>query len=405
MPQDKRHHHAWMKQTIEHVDANPKELHPVLKEFKEMVENDSRLYMLFNQMFEQVRLWYPGHCRKDFDIDRCTVRPLQIPHSKPYLKDPSGETSQVRDFDHLLAMFNHILGTAPAWTDAGHSVGLVGVPINALLDWPMATRAGFAVFQDPKVNGMLKKILDAWNEFLSSPESAKVLDTNKEGWFGESGKKSLLQVANLGTSEKGFDELFHCDPEARHHGYKSWDDFFTRLFRFEDGIRPVAEPENDDVLVNCCESKTYKVAHDVKARDRFWVKGQPYSVVDMLAQDPLAEQFVGGTIYQAFLSALSYHRWHTPVSGTIKKAYLVDGSYFSEPLFEDFTDEHPADSNGEVTSQEYISVVAARAIIFIEADNPKIGLMCFMGIGMTEVSTCDITVKEGQHVKKGEQLG
>jgi phosphatidylserine decarboxylase len=31
--------------------------------------------------------------------------------------------------------------------------------------------------------------------------------------------------------------------------------------------------------------------------------------------------------------------------------------------------------------------------------------MAFIGIGMTEVSTCDITVKEGQKVKKGEQLG
>jgi phosphatidylserine decarboxylase len=50
-------------------------------------------------------------------------------------------------------------------------------------------------------------------------------------------------------------------------------------------------------------------------------------------------------------------------------------------------------------------VVATRAVVFIEADNPKIGLMCFMGIGMTEVSTCETTVKEGQHVKKGDQLG
>jgi phosphatidylserine decarboxylase len=305
----------------------------------------------------------------------------------------------------MLAMLNHILGTAPSWTDAGHTVGLVGVPINALFDWPMATRAGFAVFQDPKVNAMLKKVLNVWNEFLASPESANVLGTDKEGWFGESGKESILQVANVGGTNKSFEELFQCDPKAKHHGYKSWDDFFTRLFRFDEGIRPVAEPENDDVVANCCESKTYKIAHDIKARDKFWVKGQPYSVVDMLAQDPLAEQFVGGTIYQAFLSALSYHRWHTPVSGTIKKAYVVDGAYFSEPLFEDFTSEHPADKNGECTSQEYISVVATRSIIFIEADNPKIGLMCFMGIGMTEVSTCETTVKEGQHVNKGDQLG
>lgn len=31
--------------------------------------------------------------------------------------------------------------------------------------------------------------------------------------------------------------------------------------------------------------------------------------------------------------------------------------------------------------------------------------MAFTGIGMDEVSTCEITVKEGQHIKKGEQTG
>lgn len=44
--------------------------------------------------------------------------------------------------------------------------------------------------------------------------------------------------------------------------------------------------------------------------------------------------------------------------------------------------------------------MAARGLIFIEADNPDIGLMCVIPIGMVEVSTIDITVKEGQHVKK-----
>lgn len=125
----------------------------------------------------------------------------------------------------------------------------------------------------------------------------------------------------------------------------------------------------------------------------------------MLAFDDLAESFVGGTIYQAFLSALSYHRWHTPISGTIKKAYVVDGTYFSEPLFEDFGAESEADPHGECTSQEYISAVATRAILFIEADNKKLGTVAFIGIGMTEVSTCEITVKGGQKVKKGDELG
>lgn len=31
--------------------------------------------------------------------------------------------------------------------------------------------------------------------------------------------------------------------------------------------------------------------------------------------------------------------------------------------------------------------------------------MCIMPVGMTEVSSCQITVYEGQYVKKGDQLG
>ncbi|KAK0611468.1 hypothetical protein B0T14DRAFT_530446 [Immersiella caudata] len=31
--------------------------------------------------------------------------------------------------------------------------------------------------------------------------------------------------------------------------------------------------------------------------------------------------------------------------------------------------------------------------------------MAFIGVGMDEVSTCEITVKEGQRVKKGDEIG
>ncbi|KAJ9091712.1 hypothetical protein QFC21_007107 [Naganishia friedmannii] len=379
MSQDRRHQHDFINKTVEHVDKHPKDLHPVLKEFKSVVEGDSRLHMLFNSMFQE------------------------IPQGKKYLHGPSGEHSQIRDLDHMLAVLNHIIGTAPQWTDAGHSVGLVGVPINALLDWPMGTPAGFAVFQDPRVNEMIKKVLDAWGEFLNSPESCAVLNDNKIGWFSEHGKQSIEEVANVGETDHRFEELFECNPKAKHMGYTSWDDYFTRLFKWDK--RPVAEPDNDDVIVNSCESMVYKVAYNIHERDQFWIKGQPYSCIDMFAQDPFAEQFVGGTIYQAFLSALSYHRWHAPVSGTIKKAYVVPGTYYSEPLYENFAQGDGPSSEGENNSQEYLTVMATRAIIFIEADNPKIGLMAFMGIGMTEVSTCEIMVKEGEHVMKGDQIG
>ena len=63
----------------------------------------------------------------------------------------------------------------------------------------------------------------------------------------------------------------------------------------------------------------------------FWIKSQPYSLADMLANDESVDQFVGGTVYQAFLSATNYHRWHSPVAGTIVRAFVVEGTYYSRP--------------------------------------------------------------------------
>jgi phosphatidylserine decarboxylase len=381
LPSDHRVHKDWLEDIITKASIDAKDFHPVIGEFKELIETNSRIYLLVNSMFEE------------------------IPTKKPYSQDPVGH-KQVRDYQHMLELFNHVLSHAPQWSDSEYGIGMVGTPINAILDWPMGTPSGYAFFLDPEVNKMMKKVLNAWGNFLASPESAYVLGNNSIGWFSDHGVHDLALTANIGQTSYTFDELFKCDPSKKNYGYQSWDDFFTR--RLHEDKRPVASPEDDNVIANACESKPYKVARNLSARDRFWAKGQPYSLMDMLDMDPLYEQFIGGTIYQAFLSALSYHRWHAPVSGKLVKAYVKDGTYFSEPLFEGLGDPSANDKmnqDGEKTSQGYLTATATRAIMFFEADNKDIGLMCFLGIGMTEVSTCDITVKEGQHVKKGDEIG
>jgi len=89
------------------------------------------------------------------------------------------------------------------------------------------------------------------------------------------------------------------------------------------------------------------------------------------------------------------------VGGTIRSAYLVSGTYFSEA---DAVGEDPVAPNH---SQGYIAHVAARALIFIEADDPVIGLMCVIPVGMAEVSSCVIApkIKPGYRVTKGEEIG
>lgn len=361
LPSDQQVMEDWRADLIRETDALGEDasLLPVIQEFKELIENDPELFMLFTQMFEQ------------------------IPQEPPFLTDPTGQP-QIRNYQHMLVLMNHILTQAPEF----NKTGLVGFPINAILAWPMATPAGTSVFLNGKVNSQLKKILNQWAMFLASPDSRDVLtDHPEKGWFGRDALNAMPT----------FVEDFQCDPDQPHYGFASWDDFFTRIFR--DGRRPVAEPDNDAVVANACESAPYRIATDVQLRDQFWIKAQPYSLSHMMDGDPLVDQFRGGTIYQAFLSALSYHRWHSPVSGRIVKTRLIDGSYYAEALAQGF------DPAGPNESQGYITQVAARALIFIEADNPDIGLMAVMFVGMAEVSSNEITVYEGQHVQKGDQLG
>ena len=299
---------------------------------------------------------------------------------------------QVRSYHHMLRLINHILTKAPEFSSDN---GLVSFPINAILDWPMGTIGGYAAFLNANVNRHLKNILNEWGMILKSPESCYVLNEDpRSGWFGEDAMGMMPH----------FVQEFQCDPNKPYHGFTSWDNFFTREFR--PGVQPIAGPDDNKVIVNACESAPFALEINVRKCDKFWIKSQPYNLRFMLANDPLCEEFVGGTVYQATLYRYCYHRWHSPVTGEIVKAYVQDGSYYSEPLVFGFNDYlHKPDPAAPDNSQGYITEVATRAIIFIKAENPYIGLMCFMAVGMSDVSTCEITAYEGQRVKKGDQIG
>ncbi|GAB0139990.1 hypothetical protein EsHS_00000628 [Epichloe bromicola] len=277
---------------------------------------------------------------------------------------------RISDYKHMLAVLDYILRSAPDWTTAASGVGLVGLPMFAVMDSVLGTTNGYAAFLDPDVNVHMKDILDEWGMYLQSNHK--------------------------------FDEFYDCDSNDAHYGFTSWDDFFTR--RIRTGVRPVAEPDDDDVLVHACESVAYNLEEGVNLRDSFFVKGQPYSPQDMLANDPLAAYFARGTVYQAFLSALAYHRWHAPVSGVVRRAFVQVGTYFSLPSWMGVASmgDNP---DRMVPSQSYLSAMATRGIVIIEADNREIGLVAFVAVGMSEVSTCDVTVREGQHVVKGDETG
>ena len=365
-------------------------LDSTLVEFKKVVEGDPVLKSLAASMF------------------------IDLPDLPQYKKDPIGLKPQVTNFNDMLVAFNEILQSAPVWSDEADKVGLIGFPINAVIDWPMGTAAGYTFFlYYPQVNECLRTILSKWAKHLRSASSTTVL-APPNGWLGTDGIDALTAKGNQNgpfpSKTNSFTEIYRCPDPANLEtfGFESWDSFFTR--EFNDGVRPIAGNGDDTVIVHACESTPLQYpVNNVKITDNFMGKNQAYSHSNMLHNDPLAPQFVGGTVYQAFLSALSYHRWHAPIDGIIKKTYVVLGTYYSQNIFQGFLngglrDQKP-DPSAPNKSQPFIASVATRALIFIESPNQNIGIMCFVAIGMAEVSSCEIYVKPGQQVYKGDQMG
>lgn len=395
LPTDHAIRRNWVDQVIERkTPLEEKALDPVLQDFKDFIDGNSSIRMLATLMFQEV------------------------PVTPPYNQNPQLHP-QIRTYDEMFECLNVIIGEGPPWYMPENAVAMdfIGCPISAILTWPMGTTSGYGFFLNPSVNAHWKTVLDKWKTFLSSPESLSVLDP-ATGWTGSEAIKILTDIGNNGVDNYTFAQLYRCDPSAPYYGFQSWDDFFTR--HFNDAVRPVAYPDGavppdpgnidpTSVIVNACESTPFLRRENVKLRDDFWLKSQPYSLADMLHGTEIAKPFVGGQVYQAYLSSLSYHRWHAPVSGTVLSAETVSGTYWSENYYAGFANiingEPRPDPSAPNNSQSYIAEISTRSIITVQADNPKIGLMAAVFIGMCEVSSCDLFIQTGDRITKGQPIG
>ncbi|KAJ7708610.1 phosphatidylserine decarboxylase-like protein [Mycena metata] len=346
----------WIDKILEEVKKRKEIKNPAVIEFKNAIESDPALFMGFHRMFDSV--------------------PNEDPLGRP----------QVKDHLTMLYCFDKFVGEALTYDPNS----LVFLPFTAIMQWPMYMSNGFTILVNRTVNDQFRSVFGEWSKYLSSADSASVLTEDAKGWLGERAMQNMPD----------FIDLFVCDPEKPHWGFTSWDHFFARTLRH--GARPIDYPDDDTYITSACESNVLRYSVNVKSKDMFWLKdAQPYSLVHMLA-DPLANSFVGGTVYQAFLSPYYYHRWHAPVAGTIVKTCVVEGTYFAG-IPQDTLPTHDFDAfQGQ---QPFLTHVATRALIFILADDPRIGLMCFLGVGMVEVSSCEILVRAGEHVAKGQEIG
>jgi phosphatidylserine decarboxylase len=310
---------------------------------------------------------------------------------------------KIDNYEALLEVLNCIIQQAPTY-------GSVGPPVYMVLAQAMNTNEGFNTFLNPELNKQFKLLFQPWARFLDSADSRYVLNTGEGGWFSVPALKALQEEF---PGKSFFETYISEDDPDNFYGFKSFDDFFNR--QFQPGVRELRFPDKPNVINAACESSLYNIARNVGERDEFWLKGEPYSLDHMLAGHYVKE-FTGGTVFQGFLQVSGYHRWHSPVTGTVEKIVPIEGTYFAQSpaiLNGDYYGSSPPApgpdlaTNPFLRSLSFVTSLTTRLLVFIRSDYENIGLMCFIAIGLTEISTCVLNekIKEGAKVTRGDELG
>jgi phosphatidylserine decarboxylase len=127
---------------------------------------------------------------------------------------------------------------------------------------------------------------------------------------------------------RGFLKLYSVDMteavESNPYRYGSFNEFFTRALK--DGARPIANgPDAIACPVDGQVSESGAIDRDLLLQ----AKGRQYRLEELLAGQPWASRFEGGTFATIYLAPFNYHRVHMPLRGELRETVYVPGRLFS----------------------------------------------------------------------------
>jgi phosphatidylserine decarboxylase precursor len=224
--------------------------------------------------------------------------------------------------------------------------------------------------RDESFIAWMKKLIEAWSQFLNTPASA-------------TGIPSFAARTNYNIGD------YFVGPS----GWLTFNQFFAR--EVKPGKRPIAEPHNDRVIVSPADS-TFKGKWDIDANSKVTIKGITWPVAKLLDGSPYQKEFERGIFTHSFLAPDDYHRYHVPVAGEIKEVRNVHGRVYMDVA-------RRADGTLYGIDGETYQVDQERGLIVI--DSPEVGLVAVLPIGMCFVSSVNLTPEVGARLQKGDEFG
>lgn len=105
------------------------------------------------------------------------------------------------------------------------------------------------------------------------------------------------------------------------------DCIFSKL---KPSARPLESPDDPRRLVSGADCRMMAF-ETVNEATRLWIKGREFSISRLLgdAYKDEIDKYIGGAVAIFRLAPQDYHRFHSPVDGTIGKMTYISGEYYT----------------------------------------------------------------------------
>ncbi|KAH8110282.1 phosphatidylserine decarboxylase-domain-containing protein [Phellopilus nigrolimitatus] len=187
--------------------------------------------------------------------------------------------------------------------------------------------------------------------------------------------------------------------------YRTFNEFFYR--KLKPGARPV---QNTDPNAFCSAADSrLTVYQTIEEAQKFWIKGDEFNLSTLLhgpstshthhtteapeATPPFTIEPAGASLALFRLAPADYHRFHSPVSGTILHGPVdVPGTYYTV--------------NPQAVTEVDFDVFTAnrRSVLYIREDTTA-KLVAFVAIGALLVGGIGWSKAKGDRVERAEELG
>ncbi|MDR3127918.1 MAG: phosphatidylserine decarboxylase [Bifidobacteriaceae bacterium] len=241
----------------------------------------------------------------------------------------------------------------------------------------------------PAVAKWIARFTKKWGEWLSKPDS----------WTEEYYKIAILD------KKFGLNEDWYESPS----NWQSFNDFFSRRLKNKTA-RPISESD----VVSPADSKPQGVwsinknsniiNSDNEDDDFVDIKSQYFTSVESLIgpNSKYKKDFAGGSLTHTILEVHDYHRYHFPVSGTVKEINYIPGlvSIGGLVIWDNLQKKYVL-----ISKSTNWQSIQTRATVIVETK--KFGLVALIPVGMSQISSINFeaSVKLGMMAKKGDPLG